>query len=226
MILLAFALTACSTSMEDNSLEASSLSGLEGDGPTGELSVTAGAEEGDWELMIDDQPITYHSPSHVDLSLLAGETVTAMETGSWGAGSNFSLWQEDAMLFAISVMGDGSREFGEQRWTYGELLGHGVVPHRDGGEISVDFYSATIHGDDGNVTALPGEPVTVVIDGVTWRLTVVASYQLPDEGFELLPRDSCGPSPMLVVELVRDEEEPGEPLVRPANLRSPTGGCG
>lgn len=223
-------LGACTPHIEDNTLEPNELSGIEdGVALEGSLSVTAVDQEGDWSLALGEATLSYHSPSHADLSLLQGRTVRAEAMELWGGEMELNLWEGETLVFAASTFGDGSQLFGDLRWEYGEQIGKGEVFDPDDvdgpTETAVLFYEVVVHGDDGDQIALPGEPVSVAINGVQYRLTVIASYQI-DRGLELFGGSKCGPSDMLSVELIQSEEEPGESLVRPSNARAAQAGCG
>lgn len=227
----ALALIACTPQMEDNSLEAhEAVVTDEGEFTAAALGVVAGTEEGDWTLGLDELEVDYHSPSHADLSLLAGKALTLEVRSTWGGPNNVALWEGEEIVF-FAGMGDGSSQFGETRWDWGAELGKGQVTRADvdeesgWGELDVIFHDVVVKADDGDVVALPGEPVSVVLDGVHFRLTVVAAYKI-DRGPEWLSQAACGPSDVLLVELIRTEEDPGEPLFRPSAARAPTAGCG
>lgn len=229
LIALPLALIACDglAPMEDNSLEFHSVSGLEpGDAPSGALEVIAGAEDGDWTLTLGDTSFDYHSPSRADLSALAGRTLTASITDDWGGSSPFQLREGEQVVFAVETYDDGSGLFGETRWEFGEAVGEGDVINEYDEPTAVKFHAVTIHADDGDVTALPGEPVSVLLDGATWRLTVVASYEIDEQDGLFGGNAKCGPSDLLSVELMLTDEDAGEPLVRPTGRVAAMQSCG
>ena len=215
-------------SMPDNSLEAHSLSGLDSsDAPAGALAVVAGADEGDWTLTLGETTFDYHSPSHADLSALAGRTLTASVSEQWdSAAPPFQLREGEQVVFAVEPADDGTGLFGETRWEYGEILGGGDVVNEYDESTLVIFRAVTVHTDDGDLTVLPGEPASVVLDGATWRLTVLASYEIDPDNWPDGEMPGCGPSDMLSVELMLTDEDAGEPLVRPTGRVAAMQSCG
>lgn len=229
LLSLPFLMFACDAAspMDDNSLESHELSGLDwDDAPAGALEVTAGAEEGDWSLTLGETSFEYHSPSHADLSILAGRTLTASVTDEWGGAPPFQLREGEQVVFSMDPFDDGTQLFGETRWEFGEKLGKGDIINEYDEPTAVIFRAVTVHADDGDVTVSPGEPVSVVLDGATWQLTVLASYEIDEQGGLFGADAKCGPNDLLSVELMLTEEAPGEALRRPDGAIAAMASCG
>ena len=199
--------------MDDNSFEAVDLAGDIGvdeqdNAVAGLLDVSAGEDEGDWTLAIEDA--TWTSPSHADLYALAGESVTVATQINYTLSGGLVISDESGARFVASstTSEEGSTAFGHAVWRQGEVIGHGVVQKRiDNEEQDVQFTDVLVTTDDGEISMLPGEPATVTIDGESWRFTVLAAY------LALNPEHSrCGAPDVVSVEAVRTEEEPGPVL--------------
>lgn len=220
-------------SMDDNSLEPPTFAGAgleEGESTfSGTLSTTPQSEEGDWELMIGESVLDYHSPSHVDPSGYAGRPVTATGSGLLGDAPAFALSDASGPALVVSVGtawdggsgDDGTSVFGYPVWTRGQTLGRGTVTDAYDEPLDVTFTRVAVAADDGEVQLAPGVPTTVRIAGENWRFTVVASYLARNP-----PHMKCGSPDMLAVELMRTDDAPGDALVRPVDLRAPVGSCG
>lgn len=231
MLIALLPLIACSSGplMDDNSLEAVDLAGdivleEQDSAVAGLLDVSAGEDEGDWTLTIEDATWTYHSPSHADLSAMAGESVSVATQYNYTVAGGLVISDDLGARFVSSstTSEDGSTAFGHAVWRQGEVIGHGVVQKRiDNEEQKVEFTDVVVTTDDGEVSMLPGEPEAVTIDGESWRFTVLAAY-LADN-----PEHSkCGAPDIVSVEAVRTEEEPGPTIQRPSGLFAPVGSCG
>ncbi len=231
MLLSLLPLIACSSGpqMDDNSLEAVDLAGdivvdEQDVDVAGLLDVSAGADEGDWTLAIDDATWTYHSPSHVDFSSMSGDSVTVATQFNYSVSGGLVISDDTGPRFTSSSTAseDGSTAFGHAVWSRGDVIGHGVVQKRiDNEEQKVQFTDVVVTTDDGDITMLPGEPATVNIDGESWRFTVLAAYLAVNP-----EKSKCGAPDILSVEAVRTEEEAGPALQRPGGLFAPVGSCG
>lgn len=220
-------LPACLANIDDNSLEAQELSGLDGgEEASGALAVTAEAEEGDWSLALGDRAIAYHSPSRADLSLLDGLDLRAEVLDSFYGSPGLSLWEGEELVFHVSNYSDGADLFGEARWEFGEELGQGEVVNDYDEATPVIFRQVVVHGDEGDQIVEPGEPVRVALDGVDYRLTVIAAYEIDIHYGPFEPQPGCGPSDMLTVELIRSPEDPGQRITRPPEARAAMASCG
>ncbi len=222
--LLPLLLSACAAELEDNSLEAAELTGGDPDAQdyTGALSVAAGAEAGDWELSVGDHSFSLHSPSRADLSVFTGD-VTLSVGEAWDLAPSLVLTDAAGVAFVSSHSADedGSAAFGRSVWTFGEVLGRGVIVNAYDEPNDVTFREVEVTDDNGAQIVLPGEPAEIVLDGVRYRLTVIAAYQPESER-----NAKCGPPDMLSVEVVRTESPDLAPLVRPSSRRAPMGSCG
>ena len=237
-MLIALALAACTPQMDDNSLEAPTLSGDTGDGEsgievTGALTVTAGAGDGDWTLVIEQTTLQYHSPSHADLGSLSGQTVTLATQPDYSGPTGMTIRDASGPLFVENpgtswdggAGEDGSAAFGHAVWTRGDVNGKGEVTQLvDGVDEEgqkVKFTDVVVTSDDGESRLLPGEPTSLTIDGDAWRFTVLAAYLAVNAA-----NSKCGAPDMLAVELIRTGDDPGPVLTRPAGLYAPVGMCG
>ncbi len=230
--MLIFALFACTElpfvgdyEMEDNSLEATgvqgSTDGLEAEGPA---SVAAEAAEGDWSIAVEGVEVVWHSASRADLSILDGRDLRLEVDENGGQVGDARLLEDGAPVLVASV-GDGAEVFGREVWTFGASIGGGVVVNEYDEATRVVFHEAVIHADDGDVVLLPGEPTPVVLDGATFRATVIAAYRIEPTGGD--EQAGCGPSDLLSVELLRTETTVEEaPLTRPAERLAPMSSCG
>lgn len=226
LLSLSFTLLGCS--MDDNSLEAISLSssdvGDEDDAElAGTLTVTAGADEGDWTLGIEDATLEYHSPSRVDLGTLNGETVTLSVQQNYSVARGLVIADAAGPRFieASTPSEDGTTAFGRAIWTQGDVIGTGTVTNQYDEPQKVKFTDVVVTTDEGESRLIPGEPTSVLVDGASWRFTVVSAYLAVNA-----PHMKCGAPDMLAVEMIRTEEDAGPVLVRPVGLLAPVGSCG
>lgn len=235
---LALTLVACTPRMDDNSLEAATLTGGDGDGETGlevtgVVTVTAGTAEGDWTIAVDTATLTYHSPSHADLGSLSGETLTVATQPDYSATAGLLLSDDGGPRF-VETSGtswdggageDGRTAFGHAVWTRGDVIGKGTVVQLVDGvdeeEQEVTFTDVVVTDDTGSQRLTPGVPTALTIDGAPWRFTVLAAYLAVNA-----PNAKCGAPDILAVEALRTDVDPGPALVRPAALYSPVGMCG
>ena len=222
------ALPACETlkAMDDNSLEAAEVEGLDGQplDVEGTLSVSAGDEEGDWALAVASSSITYHSPSRVDLSPLSGAEVSLSVREGYSLPPLIVIQDAAGVAFVSSASSGygGADLFGHAVWAMGDVIGSGEIPTEYEGETQqVHFVDVIVTDDEGEQVVEPGQPTQVLLDGVAYRLTVTTAYEADN------PRDSkCGAPDILAVELIRSDEEPGAALQRAAGRRGPVGVCG
>lgn len=222
----ALLLPACTPEMEDNSLESVELQGVDDEGTTelsGTLSVAPGAKEGDWALRVGETALTYHSPSHADLSPFGGTDVELLVEIGYTVPPTVVLSDAEGVAFVSSSEAsfDGSSVFGRAVWTAGEVIGQGVIVNEYDEPNDVKFIEVLVTDDDGEQVVLPGEPTRITLDGVSYRFTVTTAYQAVDEAGA-----KCGPPDILAVEVVRTEEDPGDFLTRPDIYRAPMGMCG
>lgn len=209
--------------MEDNSLESASVQGDGADEGTATLEgalAVADAGGGDWTVTVDGTALTVHSPSRADLSSLDGVEGTVTVARDLDL-SSVAISDADGVRFVSTVADDGSTWFGAPRWKRGEVLGRGDIVNEYDEPNAVRFTDVVVSGDDGDVVLLPGEPASIAIGGATYRVTVVAAYEAINE-----TGAKCGMSDMLAIELVRTDEDAGDPLVREKGFLPPMGGCG
>ena len=160
----------------------------------------------------EETELAVHTPAMSDLSVVDGVDVTVEIVGN-----SLVIGDEDGLAYAAD---DGSI-----RWRLEDDLGAGFVDYGatisetvDGSDIYT-YTTAVFQGDDGEVEIHPGDSATVVIDGTTWDVTVIAAYQIRPVD-PLMGMAMCGGTPdILSYEMVR-VEEPKEPrtIIRPSEL--------
>ena len=182
---------------------------------TGGYATVTGAER-DLTLTVvsadEETELAVHTPAMSDLSVVHGAQVTVEVIGN-----SLVIGDEDGLLYAA----DG----GGSRWRLEDDLGEGFVDYGstlreelDSGDIYT-YTTAVFQGDDGPVEIQPGDSDTVVIDGTSWDVTVIAAYQIRPAD-PLMAVAACGGTPdILSYEMIR-VEQPREPrtLVRPEGL--------
>ena len=198
----------------------------------GSGSLAISGEGRDLELRLEGDggsfEIGLHSPALSDLSAFAGLELSAIAPESWSGDERSGLVLEDAD--GPVYIADGGQlgrlltdRFGEGFATYGEVLGEETE-----GDWILSYTTGVFQTDDGLVELLPGEPVTIRVDGDSWRLVLIAAYETDlRPGAEEM--DCGGRPPVLSFEMVLlDTAEPKlEAISRPAELdvaRLP--GCG
>ncbi|MSQ00984.1 MAG: hypothetical protein EXR71_03700 [Myxococcales bacterium] len=239
LLSLPFFLLACSSTPElespaspevlDAQLEAFSVNHL-GEEPgvaSGALSIEG--EGADFNITA---PIafTVHSPAGTDLAAWVGTDVdviadVAGSEADWTATPGIEVsdvvglvWLAEpgvAPVFADARFGDGFA-------THGKELGEELR-----GNYIVTFTSVVFQTDEGEVEATAGAPVTLTLEGSSYRATVLAAYTT-EEAPGAPQYDCMGKPPLLSYELVRVEAAvEWEPMRRPATLEvADIGGCG
>jgi hypothetical protein len=170
-----------------------------------DLTVTVTGADEETELAV-------HTPGMSDLSVVDGADVTVEIIGG-----SLVIGDEAGLVY---VADDGGG-----RWRLEEDLGAGFVDYGatiseklDGSDIYT-YTTAVFQGDDGEVEIHPGDSDTVVIDGTTWDVTVIAAYQIRPAD-PLMGMAACGGTPdILSYEMVR-VEQPRDPrtIIRPSDL--------
>jgi hypothetical protein len=184
------------TPADEHVLRAPAFVGAAGD-LTGTLAVlqkTASA----WELAIGDATISVDTPTGADLSLLAGVTGTA----HLGDGD---LWIEDADGAVVYLLTQGAGDLGAE--AFGRAIaarGEAWGTFYDAG-WQVDYGGVDFAADGGTTSVGPGESGGVVLDGASWRATVIAALAVSRESDAA---SRCGPADTLSYELLRVTEAP------------------
>lgn len=182
-----------------------------------DLSLTVG--EGEGALSMD-----VHSAGRSDLSALSGLTVTA-DLLAWGFESSRSLLLRDegGLLYALDAgwsLDAVNEALGAERLRWGDE----VATAKDD-TWTWSYTSLIVSTDDGELSLLPGDVANITLDGVPWRLVVVAAYAR-----ENVPNASMPGCPVLddvlSYELLRLETS-GEDdvLTRPEGLDPASAGC-
>jgi hypothetical protein len=197
--------------MDDNSLEATVAVSAEDVSEAEGATVATQGDDGDWALVVDGHPFDWHSASRAPLGDLDGRTLRIELDEVFGTLSGARVLEAGEPVL-VSSISDGSEAFGEAKWGFGEAFGTGVVTNEYDESTDVVFHDVVVHGDDGDVTLLPGEPTAIRIDGETWRTTVLAAYRIEvDRSGGAVA--GCGPSDLLAVELMRLDGAADEPAL-------------
>jgi hypothetical protein len=215
-------LAACDTGVIPDQLEAFSAvpDGLEDDykGATVEGTLAATGSLADFDLAVaptDGSPVvtvTVHSPGHSMLADLDGISVRTVlsDMGLDGERSLF-LFDEHGPLYIGNVgfsETDVAALFGTGFAAFGETVG----THRDK-QYDWTYTTGVFQTDDGPVSLLPGEADTFLIGGDTWRMVVIAAYQVDPRPNAALP---CGGiSDLLSYEMLRVTTAPEPETIVP-----------
>lgn len=194
---------------------------------SGALSLSAGAEEGDWELSVGELTASIHSAARSDLSAFSGaEATLVVGEGGLNEGSGpAALEDADGLVWlsqssagedlAAGYVGQGFARYADE-----------VVASGRSSSYDLEYHDVVFATDDGEVTVAAGTPTVLKVGGVSYRAVVVAAYTTEVRPGE--PVADCGGLPdLLAYELVRVETEEREsPLVRPADKGFAAAGCG
>lgn len=190
----------------------------------GALAVSGG--ERDFSLDVaaaaGAEKIDVHTPGSSDLSTLDGRTATVALSPTGLHQERSVVITDDTGPLYIADVGhgvDADALFGEGFVQWGEVVG------TDSDELyDWEYTSAVFKTDEGEIKVLPGETATLALGGATYRVAVIAAYQVtPHEGAAL----PCGGiSDLLSYELLRVEAAP-EPvkLTRLADAQLAHLGC-
>ena len=189
-------------------------------------STVTGAER-DFSLTVADASgdvtIALHVPGMSDLTSFDGRAVDVELTGAGLHEERAVFVSDDAgPLFIVddgwhqseveALMGQGFASWGE------------TVGERTDEQYDWTYTKGVFQTDDGEVALLPGEAQTIQIDGVSWRVVVIAAYQVNPHPDAALP---CGGiSDLLSYELLRlDTPAPAAVITRPDNALMAHLGC-
>lgn len=189
------------------------------DGSGQDFTVTVSTTSGN-----DD--ITVHSPAHSDLSGLDGLEDVEVSVAPEPISDELSLSIVDsagALVYLIEPVEGGILtvdQFGQGLIASGADLGTVSVETFD-----VEFASAQFRTDTGDVELMPGEPQEVVLDGVSYRVVLLASYTSVNTASE----DSrcTGAEARIAFELLRIEAGTADltPIVRAEGSELPLSEC-
>lgn len=173
---------------------------------TGVASID-GADK-DWSIELDDELITTHSPTAMDLAAWDGEELTVAVTTTWtGSPDGLSLFDGSDLAYASvgsTENPDVIERFGADFASYGEQLGRSRAD-----SATYTYRAIAFQTDDGTVELAPGEVAEIVVDGVTWQVAPVASYDHEYHRWAAVP--ACGGGgPMLSYEIMRLDAPSGE----------------
>lgn len=197
------------------------------EGCAGVVAVETGAAEGDWNLVAEAFTLHLHLPGRSDLALLDGAEVSVSggeidKLGGYGDARSVSLSDASGPLLVLSTTADGGDAvFGAGFARPGEEdLGRSRV-----GDYNLTHHPVVFATDEGEVTVGAGEPTTLTVDGVLWRVVVHAAYAA--EHRPALAQSYCmGMPDALSYEAVRVESAEAEDLLaRPKGERIPEDGC-
>jgi len=185
----------------------------------GALAVAGDAR--DPVLTVGGVAFAIHSPTSAPLAALAGREVTASVRYDYFMPASLTLADAEGLVYVVETgAGDAFAAF-DVAW--GDEKDETVTED----DWVLTYRDLVVQTDDGPVALVPGDVAGIVVDGVSWRFSVIASYEvgtLPDGEYP----DCGGRSPMLSYEAVRVDEE-----VEPARLLRPEGlemagwsGCG
>ncbi len=171
------------------------------------LASIEGADK-DWTLDLDGETFTTHSPTAMDLSTWDGQELTVSVTTTWSGHPDGLALYDSADLAYASVGSDDNDDvidrFGADFASWGEELG------RTRGDSATYTYRAVqFQTDTGSIELAPGEVAEIVVDGVTWQVAPVASYDHEYHRWAMVP--ACGGGgPMLSYEIMRVDAPTGE----------------
>ena len=209
-------------------LEAIEVVNLEAD-VAGRVAVD-GADR-DWSLALEDRDlaIEVHSPTAADLSSLDGRELTVAvdgtgplsDTGTVSASDTEPVW----LAYRNGSTAVPDAWFGPGFAALGAEVAHERVDVSDVRRRV--YHTVAFRTDDGPVELLPGAVDTLVVDGVSWRVGVVAAYL----DLAKPTNDKCGggDEPMISYELLRVDAAVAPETVAPEAGRAipePEPGCG
>ncbi|MCK6525362.1 hypothetical protein L6R49_28485 [Myxococcota bacterium] len=212
------AATATPALVQEEFTDLSAAGALQVSGEGQDLTLTVG--EGEGALTVD-----VHSAGRTDLSALSGLSVTA-DLLVWGFESSRSLLLRDeagGLLYALDAgwsLDAVNEALGAERLRWGDE----VATDKDD-TWTWSYTSLIVSTDDGELSLLPGDVANITLDGVPWRLAVVAAYAR-----EVRPNAALPGCPVLddvlSYELLRLETA-GEDdvLIRPEGLDPASAGC-
>lgn len=100
----------------------------------------------------------------------------------------------------------------------------GSVRTEDGWDVSISSYY--LRADGGDVVLFPGEPQEVMLEGVTYRATILAGFTA-DRLAQGAAEECVGPNDRIAFELL--QVEPGSvdptPILRPESVPAPLAQC-
>ena len=182
-----------------------------------DLTLTVGEGEGAMSMDV-------HSAGRSDLGGLSGLNVTA-DLLTWGfeSGRSLLLSDEDGLVYALDAgwsLDAVNEALGAERLRWGDE----VATDKDG-TWSWSYTSLIVATDDGELSLLPGDVANITLDGVPWRLVVVAAYAR-----EARPNAAMPGCPVLddvlSYELLRLETAGADDvLIRPEGLDPASAGC-
>jgi hypothetical protein len=204
-------------------LEAIEVTGIEA-GISARFAVS-GSDRDYWLTSEDGAvEIAVHTPTGADLTVLDGTSLTFEGGGdiasvaTWRASDGAPRW--------LAYRGEGEGDSALDEWFGAGFadLGEVLAEERLGSEgVNRRYHEAVFQTDDGPVALTPGQVDTLVVDGVQWRVGVVAAFlDFP------LSNVKCAYFPTLSYELLR-VDAPVEPeLVAPMPDLPipPSRGCG
>ena len=165
-------------------------------------TLTVAGDGADFTLALGTESWDVHSPAQTSLVDWSGLDVTlSVAAGEeWPDQTEMLLTDDDGPAWLAepgTTQSYASTAFGDGFATYGSSLGQ----VREGDYI-VDYQTVIFATDDGDVEASPGTPVTLTIDGVSYKATVITAYTT--EQAPGTPEYDCmGMPDMLSYELVR-----------------------
>lgn len=218
--MLVLALLACSEEYraypEENLLALAEVSVEEEGHSRDDLEITGSVDDG-WLVVASDETLTLSSPAKSDLGRLDGTYANLhLEADEDGVGSSVIALDARGIDGADSVPylydeAAGSEftkgAFGADFVTFGGVTGTADV---DGNPVFVR--TAVFQTDEGELEASPGQPVRALIDGKTYRLTLLAAWSLDSapEVAEALDAGCDNFGARLAFEMLLDPDFAGE----------------
>lgn len=186
------------------------------------VAAVTGADR-DWQIALDlgdgtTESVAVHAPGQSDLAFLNGGELSVELGNVWGSNPrDFAVDDAEGPAFLAQVheTGVASEAFGDGFARYGDAIGSGTIAH-EYGDYGVSYTEVRIATDDGEVSALPGEPIDVSVGGQRWRIVVHAAFEVTEYP-DAVPACGGGVSDTLSFEMVRLATEPPLDPISPAD---------
>lgn len=178
---------------------------VSGDAVSGSARPSVTGADRDWTFADEDGDgvVTVHTPSGADLGTLDGRALVFAYEGAEEIpdGATVTLTDPDPVWLAYR---NGSTTvvdawFGAGFADLGAEVAHERLPEQNVRRRT--YRTAVFRTDDGPVELLPGDVDTLVLDGVSWRVGVVAAWD--DQAQPTNAKCGGGDARMLSYELLR-----------------------
>lgn len=182
------------------------------------LATVTGADR-DWVVSVDlgegaSESVTLHLPGASDLSALDQQALVVDLENVWGSNPRDLAISTPAgdepgeALFLVQVhdRGFASERFGENFVAYGAEKGEAAVTD-DYGDWKVMYHDVVFQTDNGEVSATPGTPVDLTLQGDRWRVVVHTAFEVTKTP-DALPGCGGGLADTLSFEMRKVQDSP------------------